>query len=330
MNNIDNVYYINLDKDTDKKRDMLEEFNRVGIKNPVRIPGVYGKTMTKSDIRKVTTPFCGAICTPTIIGCGTSHLNTWKEIIKNNDRYAMVCEDDIKFADANFIQIYNSLINEVPPDFDLIYLGCFGCEKNMFYNPSFLSINNPKTIKEINSYEIREPSMAFAFHCYIISNTAAKKLVDYYQKNGINTHIDVSVQQLARKNLIKRYTITPNLVLQTSWLNINSSENAVNFPIILNKIMKNFELFPGMPLDYTMSCSFGHFYDYEINPWTVIFILLAIVLYKFNYNPLTIAIGFLLLTIPDLIIPKPHYTQYIVSLFILLTPTLIKHYKLIK
>jgi len=327
MNNIDNIYYINLDKDTHKNKNILSEFNKVGIKNPIRIPGIYGENMSKIDIDNNTNILCSSFCTASAIGCALSHINTWKEIIKNNDRYAMICEDDIHFIDKNFIQLYNKLINEVPKDFDILYIGCISCEKEMPYNPYFLSIDKPKTIKIINSYEIREPGMTYGAHCYIISNATAKKLVDYFQQNGIKTHVDVMLQNLARKHLIKRYTIAPNLVLQTSLTDLSISANAKNFPILFNTILKKYELFPRLPLDYAMTSNVGRIYKYNINMWTAVFILLGILLYR--YNPVIILIVYLFLTLPDLSIPKPQYIQYIVKLFILLTPSLLNHFKII-
>lgn len=55
------------------------------------------------------------------VGCAISHINCWKDIIKNNYKYAIICEDDIKVNNVNNFKYcyYDSLkiINNQGPTF---------------------------------------------------------------------------------------------------------------------------------------------------------------------------------------------------------------------
>jgi len=78
-NNIDRIFYINLDKRDDRKREIEQELELFDLtKNAERIPGIY-------------TPSRG------ILGCTMSHLNAIKLAKERKYKNILILEDDYQF-----------------------------------------------------------------------------------------------------------------------------------------------------------------------------------------------------------------------------------------
>lgn len=90
FDHFDKIYYINLDKRTDRKDQILAEFNKMGfnLDKVQRIPGIIHK------IRP--------------LGCSLSHLNALKDMEKNNYNRCLIFEDDFVFK-QNKEQTYKLL-----------------------------------------------------------------------------------------------------------------------------------------------------------------------------------------------------------------------------
>lgn len=76
-NNIDKIYYINLDKRTDRREEIEEELSKMGLSGE-RYAAIH-------------TPHSG------IIGCGYSHLNVLKLAKEQNVKNVLILEDDFEF-----------------------------------------------------------------------------------------------------------------------------------------------------------------------------------------------------------------------------------------
>lgn len=90
------VYYINLDKDKEKRDRMESMLEEAGFKNIIRFPGHY-------------------IATPKV-GCATSH-NNLLSYIKDAKMPILVLEDDVVLTDDFTSEI------EIPDDSEAVYLG---------------------------------------------------------------------------------------------------------------------------------------------------------------------------------------------------------------
>jgi glycosyl transferase family 25 len=77
MEYIDKIFYINLDKRTDRKQEIEEELTRMGL-NAERYPAIH-------------TPQSG------IVGCGYSHLNVLKMARDQRLKNVLILEDDFMF-----------------------------------------------------------------------------------------------------------------------------------------------------------------------------------------------------------------------------------------
>jgi len=115
MDNIfDAVYCINLKRCLDRREHMIKEFDKIGIKNYQFVEAVdkteplVRKTMASSFVHKFPPCFrCKKMfCNhenkkllSSQIGNWLSYMKVWRDIIKNNHKFCLICEDDLCFTD---------------------------------------------------------------------------------------------------------------------------------------------------------------------------------------------------------------------------------------
>jgi len=110
------------------------------------------------------------------IACALGHLDILNKFLKTNKKYALIFEDDIKIDDYNekSTKIKN-LINNIPPDADIVYFGyCFeNCSNEYKYNEYFNKSVNPSCT-----------------HLYLVSRNGANKIINNIKpfKYGIDIH----------------------------------------------------------------------------------------------------------------------------------------------
>ena len=110
------------------------------------------------------------------IACALGHLDILNKFLKTNKKYALIFEDDIKIDDYNekSTKIKN-LINNIPPDADIVYFGyCFeNCSNEYKYNKYFNKSVNPSCT-----------------HLYLVSRNGANKIINNIKpfKYGIDFH----------------------------------------------------------------------------------------------------------------------------------------------
>jgi GR25 family glycosyltransferase involved in LPS biosynthesis len=107
LNNIDLVYYINLDHRTDRHHSITNELNKTNIdKEKInRIPGIYIKNFGN-------------------LGCGKSHILALETFLKSSEKnnYCLILEDDFQFTKEQ--EEVNDLINKAftRTNFDILLL----------------------------------------------------------------------------------------------------------------------------------------------------------------------------------------------------------------
>jgi GR25 family glycosyltransferase involved in LPS biosynthesis len=173
-----------------------------------------------------------------MIGCTMSHKKVWKKIVENNDKYAIVMEDDCVLTDS-FQQDLRLVLNElIPKNPDFIYLGCFGaCNDDKKYDwitllqkySIFYSIKNRSNFSGIYSYV---PETPFGFHCYIISKECAKYLLRQIEK--VEYQVDVTFLKHTRD--LKVFASKKKLGTQFASAE-QSTQSSYVFPSSLNSIL---------------------------------------------------------------------------------------------
>lgn len=107
MENIDAIYFINLDHRTDRLEQFQAEMKKMGFPEEKvhRVPAIY-----KPDI--------GAL------GCGLSHIKVMNMILESNHKTCLVFEDDFSFTlDGNYCNFLFKKFFESKREFDLVMMG---------------------------------------------------------------------------------------------------------------------------------------------------------------------------------------------------------------
>ena len=105
------IFVINLPHRIDRWKSSLEQLDKI---EPV-IEKIYKIKATDSNSAKQqmctyitktayqniqNKKFTHILPTWGSLGCAISHINTWKYIVENNIKYALICEDDIQINDS--------------------------------------------------------------------------------------------------------------------------------------------------------------------------------------------------------------------------------------
>jgi len=231
---IDNVYYINMEKDTSRRELILGEIGKIStwIKNrPTHIPGVIFQPFFNNGSHDKYLSFQSNFIQKSAIGCGLAHIQAWEHIAKNKDTMGLVLEDDAVVTDV-FSETFKKALPDIPKDFDMLFLGCMvycNPEKDMsLFEKIFVKKKEDVTISD----NIFIPSRPLALHAYILSSKGAEKLLNYFQKDKLTGHIDQ--QMLEYYQDMKVYAMEPKVINQRFTEGTKSS-NTTKYPVILTK-----------------------------------------------------------------------------------------------
>lgn len=283
---IDNVYIINMDKDSERLKKVTKECNKFNIKFK-RFSGINSNKLSKEEKNKYITKFCQTYCTNGMIGCGLSHIKIYEDIINNNYNNVLILEDDVYFVD-NFHHILNNAVKEIPNDYDILYLGSIGSSsKETYYDYNyFLKLLNNKNKIKNNYKNIFCPEFPLGTHAYIISNKGCKNILNTIPK--VNFHIDWQIS-LNNKNL-NIYATNEKIVYQL-WEESNNS-NMLSFPKYPNMLLNNVYDTNKIPYSYIFNVSFIKILNINIKLWHIIFFILG--LFNIKYLNLFIIMYFLI------------------------------------
>lgn len=127
----DNIFIINLKKRDDRKNNMIEKLNKLGIKKFKFIDGIDGQDSNIIDkFNSNKKKNISKIITAGHFACLLSHIKAIRLAKKLGYSFIMILEDDVIFCD-NFIQQLG-MINI--PEYDMLYLGGIIGQKKLFFN----------------------------------------------------------------------------------------------------------------------------------------------------------------------------------------------------
>lgn len=292
-------YIISL-KYPEEKINYLKNF---GI-HPEYVEGINGKQLSQNDINKNTKSFIGRYCTPlSAIGCALAHIKAWKTFVETtNEPYAIFFEDDVVLED-NFNVVLDKAFCDLPNDCDILYLGCFGCNRLDNQLDIFRIIHYLHAIKHIKiSENLDEPSVSLAAHCYVLSRKGAEKLI-FYIENNIYQHVDFIIQNLRYKNLIKGYSVNPIIAYQTSTINNNKSMNiSSSQPYIITKLMSYIKLNKDTNASYFFNVNIVRIGMFDVSLNSFIFLIGGIICSLYNVSISKATILFFCIIIPDIVL----------------------------
>lgn len=116
----DKIYIINLERRPDRKKEMMNKLEKLGLENYEFVNAVDGqKDKIKNSYEKLKIDKKTKISSQGHYGCSLSHIKVLKKAKENGYKKIMVLEDDIDFDD-DFINKINKIM---VPKFDFLYLG---------------------------------------------------------------------------------------------------------------------------------------------------------------------------------------------------------------
>ena len=134
------VYYINLEKSTSRNDFIQTQLQKYGIQGK-RIGAIYGKdlvfegdTIQLTDDKTINFINTFTSTTPGVLGCTLSHIKAIYTAFKNNDKYALIIEDDASFALYPYWPIdLHKIMEEAPKDWNIINLFSDKITKNKYF-----------------------------------------------------------------------------------------------------------------------------------------------------------------------------------------------------
>jgi GR25 family glycosyltransferase involved in LPS biosynthesis len=159
-----NLYYINLERSTDRKTRFLDRLNNNW--NPIRVDACSPQTMPK-----IVSPMICFTITDTEYACLASHLKARHAAYRNQDRYAIIAEDDAIIK--NNID-WELLMATAPPDWDVLQLHTC-CIPQHNFNRTSLALRDSNEVLWVQTESII-PSAAF----YIVSRSGMHKALQRF------------------------------------------------------------------------------------------------------------------------------------------------------
>jgi GR25 family glycosyltransferase involved in LPS biosynthesis len=127
-----------------------------------------------------------------VIGCAMSHINVWAKIVSSPGEYFLILEDDVRF-NTEQIKLWSEYAKNIPQGADLLYLGGV-LPSNMSVFPSVLEpVNNFWSKIKPNKYftpSVAAPIFHFCLYSYIISKSAAQKILYYLMNTSMTSAVD--------------------------------------------------------------------------------------------------------------------------------------------
>jgi GR25 family glycosyltransferase involved in LPS biosynthesis len=200
------IFVLHYSKLVDRKKHILEQFNKQGI-----IDYEFIEKYDKDQITDYESNLFDTNYKKSTMSLHLKHNYVYNIIAENYER-ALIFEDDVILCD-NFIEKLNNYITQLPENFDMLFIGD-GCN---------LHIEKNKLISNRNIYEKCLYPTSWggdgATRCcdsYIISKNCAKKLCEKINnlEDKINLPIDWWLNVAARENNFKVYWAEPTIVTQ--------------------------------------------------------------------------------------------------------------------
>jgi len=231
MNNINNintiitqpllqmkVFVLHYAKLTDRKRDIIQQFERHGITDYEFIEKFDKDLITDDECPEFSRDYINNRRTE--LSIHLKHIYVYRLIVRENYDQVLIFEDDVILSNG-FMSLLNLYMTQLPNDYDMLFIGD-GCNLHI---PISMQTHN----KYIYNKCLHETAWGGnggtrCLDSYLISNACAKKICDYINdkhttvidSNKINCPADWWLNQVARDLTLKVYWAEPTIVTQGS------------------------------------------------------------------------------------------------------------------
>ena len=147
----------------------------------------------------------------------------------------------------------------------------------------------------------------------MLSKKCASLLTELLTKK-IGNHVDIAIFELYNKGLVNAYCVNKRIAYQTSTDRCDGA-NSTNYPIIINKIASLVELDKMFRMNYILSVSILKIGPVNINPTSIIFFIIGIILALIRVPIHVSTLIFLAISLPDICMMS--YTKVIVFNYVI-------------
>lgn len=157
------TYVINLASQIKKKEHIISECKKLNLDFEI-YNAINGAELSEEFINKNVLDYPNCYLTKGEIGCALSHINIYKEIVRNNLPYALILEDDA---------VLNPLLADFIKDFEN-----YNKKQGIFLLIEYFQyIKNKETV--IGRFPVYPAENAITTTGYIITLVAAKKMIKF-------------------------------------------------------------------------------------------------------------------------------------------------------
>ena len=197
------IIVINLEKSPDKKERIVNQLDKLGLDHLVLF-GFNGNLVTNGSFESLFKsggynyqPQIKNKLTKTHMACSLSHVFAINLASSMNYKNILVIEDDAVLCE-DFVERLSILENEIPNDWEHIYLG------GMIWE-NFISSKR-------RASHIYESTVVSGTHAYILNQNSYTKVTDYISR--LENNVDGMMTNIIQEKLLKSYMFIPFFAYQ--------------------------------------------------------------------------------------------------------------------
>jgi GR25 family glycosyltransferase involved in LPS biosynthesis len=217
------AYYINLKRRPDKNKNTLVELDKSNLlRNKMkRFEAIDGKDI---DLTNYLAPGISARLLEKRrgwIGCALSHMELWQRCISMNKPILVFEDDNVIKEEVNYDKHLETIINNFPKDFDIVYL----------------VTDNIVNYKPYNDLFVKAKGNNYTTPAYFISPSGAQKLLDFIMPYKPYLQIDGYIMKLTYNKKINCYIYRKSIMYTIQDFNKSDIQGKTNY---VKKFEKNY------------------------------------------------------------------------------------------
>jgi GR25 family glycosyltransferase involved in LPS biosynthesis len=197
INGIDYIVWINLDRSTNRRDNMMKILNNLDIPNS-RISAIDGSIIDLSSITNLEAPL-----TNYEKACVLSHIKAISYLENIDGNYFLILEDDITLNNTTLFNIDLKHIIENAPNFDILLLG------------KIIPVSNNSFI-EINNLYLKWTEGIYSTMSYIISREGINKIINFakynFNTNNFNINNNLNIADTYIYKIVNTYVYKYNYI----------------------------------------------------------------------------------------------------------------------
>lgn len=212
------VFVLHYAKLTDRKRDIIQQFERHGITDYEFIEKFDKDTITDDECPEFSRDYITKRRTE--LSIHLKHIYAYRLIVRENYDQVLIFEDDVILSDG-FMPLLKLYMTQLPNDYDMLFIGD-GC--NLHIPISMQTLNKYIYEKCLHETAWGGNGGTRCLDSYLIRHSCAKKICDYINdtyktavdSNKIDLPADWWLNEVARELAFKVYWAEPTIVTQGS------------------------------------------------------------------------------------------------------------------